>query len=251
MKKTLITLLALGGLALGADAITNIPSVAVYKNASDITLPSDTLSWTGGITIALTLDDSYLKTWATNDATGTYQIFYMKGITTSGSTNYNQTIGLKFLRESSTSAKITGCWNATNANADNTANQYGKDNATELEDLTLMSDSLESASIVYMFGGSSTDAQVVLTLGYSDDTTKQYSYTLTGYKCGYWATQPNSIIDGHKDLVDGITVYGTRLDVDMAKSVGIAVLNQAIPEPTTATLSLLALAGLAMRRRRK
>ncbi len=48
------------------------------------------------------------------------------------------------------------------------------------------------------------------------------------------------------DVVDSMLAFDTVLD-----EAGLKAASKAIPEPTTATLSLLALAGLAARRRRK
>lgn len=56
------------------------------------------------------------------------------------------------------------------------------------------------------------------------------------------------------DFIDtnSVALYsGNPADATAAKELAKAVLEASIPEPTTATLSLLALASLAMRRRRK
>ncbi len=53
-------------------------------------------------------------------------------------------------------------------------------------------------------------------------------------------------------VLEALYVYNTALDADGVQAVSLAAHNaHAIPEPATATLSLLALAGLAARRRRK
>lgn len=250
MQKTLLTFIALAGCA-AATATT--PQAVLSTTDRSLTVSSDANTWSG-ISIALTLDDTFLKSWCTNDATGTYKIFDMKGSTVGNNQtpNYSNTIGLKLFRQDANSARITGTWNA-NGTGTIDANKYGWDNATELENQELFTN-VDSASIVYLFSGGGTEATVVLTLGYTDNTTKQFNYDLTGYKCSTWKTQPDSVIDGHKDLIDGIAVYNTRLTLEQAQSIGISALDApppAIPEPTTATLSLLALAGLAARRRRK
>ena len=54
----------------------------------------------------------------------------------------------------------------------------------------------------------------------------------------------------YKGLVDDIQIYNVT-DLTDAKAVMSAQAARLVPEPTTATLSLLALAGLAARRRRK
>ncbi len=57
----------------------------------------------------------------------------------------------------------------------------------------------------------------------------------------------------HSDIfpVDAVYVYNQVLEGDTLTAASKAAYGAAIPEPATATLSLLALAGLAARRRRK
>ncbi len=52
-------------------------------------------------------------------------------------------------------------------------------------------------------------------------------------------------------LVNSIYVYNVAKDADGIKTASLAAYSAAVPEPATTTLSLLALAGLAARRRRK
>lgn len=65
----------------------------------------------------------------------------------------------------------------------------------------------------------------------------------------HWGTTDGFTASGvtfNSDLVKTSTTYTGALSLDDAKALSV----QLIPEPTTATLSLLALAGLAARRRR-
>lgn len=80
--------------------------------------------------------------------------------------------------------------------------------------------------------------------------------TITGkFKDGVEATA--YVISGTCDQADGDTTYGGLVffNNSVAQQVRLAEIpaggEPAVPEPTTATLSLLALAGLAARRRRK
>lgn len=160
------------------------------------------------------------------------------------------TLGLSVKKDigDTTTTQINGRWANTHT--------YGSGDANN-SNLSVAGfwDNVSSASVVFMHSGGSTDGQVVLTLGYNDDSAQQYSYTLGGFKCSYWYTPSGGTIDGHYALVKGLAAFDSRLTVEQAKSVGIAALTTiplaAIPEPATATLSLLALAGLAARRRRK
>ncbi len=62
----------------------------------------------------------------------------------------------------------------------------------------------------------------------------------------------NDSITINTDVVEYAEVYYEQeLSADSAKLVASSLASKLIPEPTTATLSLLALAGLAARRRRK
>ncbi len=70
---------------------------------------------------------------------------------------------------------------------------------------------------------------------------------LSGIQFGQRFGGGRGIGDGGAFTIDNVTVWNRALDAAAVK----AIAAPAVPEPTTATLSLLALAGLAARRRRK
>ncbi len=70
----------------------------------------------------------------------------------------------------------------------------------------------------------------------------------SGAAIGSWAQDENKVYSGGAMMLDHMQVYNTALTgAEIRANAGL----MAIPEPATATLSLLALAGLAARRRRK
>ena len=79
--------------------------------------------------------------------------------------------------------------------------------------------------------------------------------------CDYDRNFGVEVVDNGSNAVEGkhfelltntVTIpAGEKLDMATLMTTGVAQTMQLVPEPTTATLSLLALAGLAARRRRK
>ena len=107
-----------------------------------------------------------------------------------------------------------------------------------------------SASLV-ISADRTTGTRVVFTMNYKDGTVFQTSGTAASVKSGSW--EPSGLtLD--TAAVTSVAMYNAYITIDDAKSVGLNMLSESapvVPEPATATLSLLALAGLAARRRRK
>jgi uncharacterized protein (TIGR03382 family) len=83
-----------------------------------------------------------------------------------------------------------------------------------------------------------------MTVVLNDGTTHEYSgQSGTGFKFTYSDVLG---VSANADLVDSVYLVGSVLTASEVQSI-----HQSIPEPATATLSLMALAGLAARRRRK
>jgi hypothetical protein len=247
MKKTLITLMALGACAF---ASTDLPLATQAVTGTTLTFNSDAATWEG-LTVAATLNVGTIKSWATTGRAGNYSVFTITGSTTQNNpTAANTTLGLTVHKEigDTTTTQINGRWGDTYTYGSGDANNPNLSAANFWNNVS-------TASVVFMHSGGGTEGQVVLTLGYNDQTTQQYSYTLSNFKCSYWYTPSDGTLTGHYQLVKGLAVYDSRLTEAEAQSVGIAALSMnplpTVPEPATATLSLLALAGLAMRRRRK
>ena len=93
-------------------------------------------------------------------------------------------------------------------------------------------------------------AAMYLTMRFDDGSvTELYGFS-TGLK---WTTgqKQYSSVDVNTSYVDQVYVFNSAMTKDDALSLNSQALAAAVPEPATATLSLLALAGLAARRRRK
>ena len=245
MKKTLITLLVLGGVAMGAT-----PDLA---DANITTNGTTTSYWTedGNFTVALTLDVASLRKYLEQGQTpvwGTNIVSYDAGGTATGvcinggsSSNKVNTSGL-YAR-----------W-GTNINWNSTCFTSGNDLAT------LNWDNVGSAGLVYSFGAT-TGTAVAFTIRDTEGTALVDSYLTAGGLKSSSAT--NAVLTLHNEMVAAGYFFDDRLDYDAAdyKALAAAAAGAAIPategwtrvipEPATATLSLLALAGLAARRRRR
>ena len=90
-----------------------------------------------------------------------------------------------------------------------------------------------------------------MTLEKTVDGVVSYSHFGGQWYDGLYSSTFNSVKSIEFDSsVLGADIYYSGVTVGEAKTLGINGIKT-IPEPTTATLSLLALAGLAARRRRK
>ena len=93
-------------------------------------------------------------------------------------------------------------------------------------------------------------SSLYVTLTFSDGTKSELYGTNTGFK---W-TQTGALVGSvnnlyiNEDYISDVYLFNSAVDKNTAFNLNAAAL---VPEPTTATLSLLALAGLAARRRRR
>lgn len=219
--------------------------------------------WTqdGNFTVALTLDVTELrkalekgqtKSWGTNlvsyVANGT-----LTGVCFNGGSDSNSLI--------TTSGHFARWGNTTNWNSV----QWQGSN-TDLSDLNGDAagtgwDSVGSAGLVYSFSTTNGTGTAVSFVMYdTEGTSLVESYVTAGSLCSGSAT--NQVLTLHSDIVAASYFFDERLENNetdyktlAAAAAGAAIpvtesWTRIIPEPTTATLSLLALAGLAARRRR-
>lgn len=253
MKKTLITLLAMAGISFGAA-----PDLAT----ANITTNGTTNSyWTldGDFTVALTLDVTELKkvlekgqspTWGTNlvsyNANGT-----LTGVCTNGGSSNSQinTSGL-YARWGNTTNWNSVQWQGSGVNL---SDLNGDAEGTGW-------DSVTSAGLVYSFGSTAGTAVSFVMYDANGSALVESYVVADGLKSG---SATNQVLTLHSDIVAASYFFDERVafvDADYkslaAAAAGAAVpttesWTRVIPEPATATLSLLALCGLAARRRRK
>lgn len=89
-------------------------------------------------------------------------------------------------------------------------------------------------------------SSLYVTLAYNDGTSKELYGTNTGFMWSGGVSSLNNLYI-NENYIDTVYLFNQAIDQTTAFKLNTA----AIPEPTTATLSLLALAGLAARRRRR
>ena len=221
MKKTLITLLAVASCAMGSTTWTS------YEVAETVTTTGFDFS-TNAVTVAVTLNVDVIKEYF-NATVGTSN-FVIK-------VTGNNAIGVGTLVKNNTQEYFSAAWNNT---IDYTPS--GVDQDMGREDLW---EGATNASLVFS-ADRGTGARVVFTMNYSDGSVFQSSGTAASVKSATWT--PNGL-ELNATAVQSVEMTNSYISLDEAKAKGTALAS--IPEPATATLSLLALAGLAARRRRK
>ena len=239
MKKTIIALLALGTCAMGVTL-----EDAIKKGNGSDTVTLDTATST--ITAVATVDVNSLKAVMLAGADlGKYTLIDFIDEDTND-------IGLQTNYTSSANKIATsglyGIWNQGGAYKIGLETDKGYNFHTET------------------FWSNAAAAAVTLTYSYNTGTTA--TFTLLDEKGnklkelgGDWntglkgSTSSFDYVD-FDDMVTGSYVFNQVVTVEDAKALSYAAAKAAlptvsVPEPTTATLSLLALAGLAARRRRR
>lgn len=234
MKKTLITVVALGGIALGADALQSW-DLQVYQNAStkvdEITTGNGNFFFDeAGAELSSYMFDFTL----TKITTGGYNVTLFA--TERGATT--QRDGLTFLTWQN---QYGGVGEASSHNGENGGNTI---TLSQGDQFRFAYDAVNSTAYLYnvtqdklaIRNLSSDNASYHLVSGTSNDNTGA-SAVFTNSEHDY-ASYGN--VYDMSSLAGNDTVFSTYVKTMVV-----------VPEPATATLSLLALAGLAARRRRK
>ncbi len=230
MKKTIVALMALAGVAAAGT--------------STITL--DNSSHTNAVIVTAELSLEQLTQILWTNSTNTSMI----GFQDSDDNKY---------------AVIVGTWNSKqevfNINGinagegvDGTPRYYWNPNI-KVDDYFSQTDALKGA-ITLAYAGAHVDStngdnegvSVLISVQYADDSVVHLYGNDSGLK---WSNNYISAVTYADNLMDAptVTVTSTPWSEASLKEMHEGILS--IPEPTTATLSLLALAGLAARRRRK
>ena len=276
MKKTLITLLALAGVAAAADKVQidfgryDAKTEGYYNIyvAEGYTTSNAAANYVNGATSATT---THSLTLGEQEITLTYQ----------HTTDQND-CGGKGLMPNLTTAEEADWKNAYNGDLPSGVQGNVSDGITAQTwnggTHTLTFSNLAAGTYTLSAFGAfyGKDAFSAITVSLGDGLTANWSFQAC--ETGTWSTNSTAISKntvalnssvaggqnatpynhGYYFTADGITVEeGADLSVTIAGTAGYGrtplnyVSLQMVPEPTTATLSLLALAGLAARRRRR
>ncbi len=266
MKKTLILLALLLPCPLYADGLTKVKTIDTHS--SNTTTKIDT--WTFGTTCTTSSDINYtyvalldvnsLKEAFDTTTNPTNPLLGKKLM--SASNNFHYGIGL------SSAGNVVFNNSSTNSSIGNPTQNWASLSPTvSLSDTILTktvgdkSFDLVAATLSFTVGVSITDETTNITttssgaagisLLYADGSTVDLYGTNSGYKSNTWSASSMSSMSG---LVQSVTVFsgpGGSTDAANMAAAAQSVISASVPEPATATLSLLALAGLAMRRCRK
>ncbi len=244
MKKTIaLALLCLGAAATASAASYHYSTVATGNDNSTL----------HGFTFKLSTDDLTASAGsdspATNTLTGTY---VMDSITVKGSTSQggaNVTYGLVVVDASNTVLGISDVkTSASNRSLTFTLSAAGGgsltlDAATSYRFLTVSEDVINyvtQAGMTYAAGGTTATAATL------SGTTISKGLKAPGMRVNSGAAASDDF-----RLISGSNGTSTMNYFVVIDDISISPVTAAVPEPATATLSLLALAGLAARRRRK
>ena len=229
---------------------------AVSLDDADITMAGNTGYDTQGknFTVALTLDVTELKTLLEKGqapAWGTDIVSYvcngtLTGVTVNGSSNVSKITASGLYARWGTD-KVWGYGDPKQI-----VTWQGSTNLSDLNgDATGTGwDNVASAGLVYSFGATSGTA-VSFTLIDNDGNMLVNSYVLAGDLKSGSAGKAALTFDDSVLTSYYFNEYMGGNEANMQALSATVATTAPIPEPTTATLSLLALAGLAARRRRK
>lgn len=256
MKKTLITLLALTGVAVGAEVkvAPNTPTT-IPSDGEAYDLNFDAATGTGLTYFVQTVGDAAItKTNGyslANLAGSTYNFTLGGTLTVSDNLGVNLKDGSTFNYNFGQSGLITG-------------GKFSLAGTTSIINITTETTALQLTSTV----GDLYERSLITpneAVWFSDTTAKSGNWTIKdeglaalGFTCAgvlgyrdnkyYSATTGAEVILGEKEYA----LVLNNIDYESnAGATSVRLVANLVPEPATATLSLLALAGLAARRRRK
>ena len=222
MKKTIIALIALAGVA-AADSYTS----STYKK-------QDQASTHYGFTIALA-DSSWVDTTIPTDVTSVQLDSVTLMTRNSGSYNDIKIAVYEYTSDGNVGDLLglsSAASFATNSNVEFTfSGSVTLNPASRYQYMFVSADSTtEDVDTYNEYKAKATSWGLALTNKESDGNAYTYANIPSG-----WGTYTNGTANGWQDMLLPV----------------VTVTTSSVPEPTTATLSLLALAGLAARRRRK
>lgn len=236
MKKTIITLLAASACAMGATTLQD----GVQFTDATYTAPS---TWSeAGLSVTLLLDVTKFAELF-DDATSSARPVF---VSMSGSGS--NIVGLEAHEDN----RITGASGVTAGGTYDNLYSFGANNADSIS--SIIWGNVKAAALTMALETSSTGTYWSLTVLNSDGT---YSSTSAGNAGLRWSAMGDiTKVAVDTDVVTTAYAFDGHYQGDAAYALNKAAIvaslpAPSVPEPATATLSLLALAGLAARRRRK
>lgn len=250
MKKTLIALMALAGVA----AATELSDAVITMGSKEsITLQStDSLYHDSSVSMTMNLDLDALKTALSTSGVDKRNYLLGSFAIDVNSTNHNGYAGaLVIYTSSSASTTSSSVW--ISADGSKGKENVSGSSATYLSNL-LTSDSWTNATgaaltLTVNVTASATTAKTVayLTLTDSEGNLTQYSNSTDAIRWSSFDSTYGITSISTGELTKKAYIFNEAVTADTALALNKAALT---PEPATATLSLLALAGLCARRRR-
>lgn len=288
MKKTLIALMALTGVAMGSTSDYSVTLDSTFYKTPDGAGDAWVYHWTG---------NGNNNNWNTGGNWGAYK---SKDATGFGNTTFVPSAGgsdSAFIGYTFSSVNGAQVMTANNEAIEVVYNAATGGNSFDLnnpriylgKNVTFTFDSVNNAlknkTIGFNFGNFDGTTQIAIncdntgsphfwfeasaTMRFSGSiemSKADYSYTLVSIdrlsqNSGTWDASGVTVKDAYGNALEYTTdaekigqvgYYGVKVEIDKTTNAAtVKLIAKAIPEPTTATLSLLALAGLAARRRRK
>lgn len=236
MKKTIVTLLALSGVTLATEFTADTASGILYRNTEGDFVTTAGVEY-DSTTHVLTFDDTFAIESENN------RILYTLGIVvdmskvgtlTSNSKVVTTGTGTAMGIGMTTEGKVATVWDNNVPWNNNTTSAI-----TSTELVTLVHSTSGSGS-TYMIEGQQ----------FSGDNVGWSWYNLKGSQGGLNSFVINGALESAIVAV-GVWKTSATYGGDAVELAAISNTLKTIPEPATATLSLLALAGLAARRRRR
>lgn len=246
MKKTILLTATLAASSLVASAATLNDGENLGLGITTYT--SDSSMWTDtNFSVSMMLDVDKLKTILTDCGVNHTNYNLVQFSLRSEASDHAHTMGTMAIYTSS-STTTSSIWTTANGTtgSQNMSGSSGVYLSNYVDDQWF---NVDAASLT-MAHDSNNGTYTLLTVHLSDGTFLEYEKTESGLR---WSNTigVSSITIGSDDAatnpVTQAWLFDTKLSVEEAKAIN----KQLIPEPTTATLSLLALAALAARRRRK
>lgn len=252
MKKTLIAILALGGMAM-AEGILDNAVTKVYEDNDLTTISLTDTGKSGSFTLTMQLNEAgvaLLKQYvgSTTASAGNPSVVSLEGAAGS-----NKFVGTAFGYSSSRDGSITdgGIFLTAQTSGPTTS---GGSYQSPANYLTSLGEDLQKASNVCLTlvhtDRSRTDLYGIV---FDDEEgTRSFSQSAAGLKwsngLGTWSN-----LHINTTLVSKVALYDGVLTSEQIAESNRAILSMSkpVPEPATGSLSLLALAGLCARRRRK